>query len=205
MILRAIRKGESAETRAVHLERPTRVPLSGIMGRDMDGRLHVIEFDHPLGRSLVAATDAGVRLVILDAARSGEVADLARSEGLEVAEGGQGPAFGAARQLREYFAGRRRSFSVPLDLRGTDFQRQVWRTLRQVGFGRAVTYGDLARRMGRAGASRAVGGACGANPVPVIVPCHRVLASGRRLGGFSGGLEMKRRLLDLEHVLYEPT
>ena len=173
----------------------------------MDGEvnLHVIEFDHPLGRSIVAATGRGVRLVILDAGRAGEVAELAREEGLEVAEGGQGPAFRAARQLREYFEGRRRSFNVPLDLGGTDFQMQVWRTLRQVGFGRAVTYGELARRVGREGASRAVDNACGANPVPVIVPCHRVLASGRRLGGFSGGLDVKRRLLDLESVVYEPT
>ena len=175
------------------------------MAEDVNGRLHVIELDHPLGRSLVAATARGVRLVILDAARAGEVSDLARDEGLEVSEGGQGPAFRAARQLVEYFEGRRRSFNVPLDLRGTDFQLEVWRTLRQVGFGRSVTYGELARRVGRDGASRAVGNACGANPVPVIVPCHRVLARGRRLGGFSGGLDMKRRLLELERVAYEPT
>jgi methylated-DNA-[protein]-cysteine S-methyltransferase len=170
---------------------------------DVKGRLHVIEIDHPLGRSIVAATGQGVRLVILDAARAGEISELARGEGLEVTEGGQGPAFRAARQLREYFEGRRRSFNVALDLRGTDFQVQVWRTLRQVGFGRVVTYGELARRMGRSGASRAVGNACGANPVPVIVPCHRVLATGRRLGGFSAGLDVKRRLLDLEGVEYE--
>jgi methylated-DNA-[protein]-cysteine S-methyltransferase len=171
----------------------------------MNGKLHVIEFDHPLGRSVVAATGMGIRLVMLDSARAGEVSELARDEGLEVTEGGQGPAFRAARQLREYFEGRRRSFNLPLDLRGTDFQVQVWKTLRQVGFGRVVTYGELARRMGRDGASRAVGSACGANPVPVIVPCHRVLATGRRLGGFSAGLDVKRRLLDLESVVYEST
>jgi O-6-methylguanine DNA methyltransferase len=170
---------------------------------DVNGRLHVIELDHPLGRSVVAATSRGVRLVILDAARAGEVSELALGEGLTVTEGGQGPAFRAARQLGEYFRGRRRSFNVPLDLRGTDFQLQVWRTLRQVGYGRVVTYGELARRMDRGGASRAVGNACGANPVPVIVPCHRVLATGRRLGGFSAGLDVKRRLLDLEGVVYE--
>jgi methylated-DNA-[protein]-cysteine S-methyltransferase len=120
-------------------------------------------------------------------------------------EGGQGPALSAARQLGEFFHRTRRRFSVKLDMRGTPFQLEVWRELMNVGFGRFVTYGELARRVGRPAAARAVGSACGANPVPVIVPCHRVLASGRRLGGFGCGLELKRRLLELEGIEHRTT
>jgi methylated-DNA-[protein]-cysteine S-methyltransferase len=108
----------------------------------------------------------------------------------------------ARTQLGEYFAGSRREFDLPLDwgLIG-GFARDVLGTLfRTVGYGQVVTYQDLADRVGQPGAARAVGGAMGANPIPVVVPCHRVLAAGG-LGGFGGGLETKRRLLELEGVL----
>jgi O-6-methylguanine DNA methyltransferase len=87
----------------------------------------------------------------------------------------------------------------PLDLAaGSDFQQRVWRELIAIPMGQCRTYGELAGRLGRPGGSRAVGGACGANPVPLLVPCHRVLAAGGKLGGFSGGLEWKRKLLAIE-------
>lgn len=90
----------------------------------------------------------------------------------------------------------------PLDVsRGTEFQQQVWQAMRKIGFGRTSTYGELARAIGRPKAVRAVGGACGANPIPVLIPCHRVVAGGGRLGGFSGGLDWKRRLLGAEGLL----
>jgi methylated-DNA-[protein]-cysteine S-methyltransferase len=106
------------------------------------------------------------------------------------------------RQLAEYFAGTRREFDLPLDwgLVG-GFTRDVLETLhRTVGYGQVVTYQELADRIGQPGAVRAVGAAMGANPIPVVVPCHRVL-SAEGLGGFGGGLETKRRLLELEGVL----
>ncbi|HSV66481.1 MAG TPA: methylated-DNA--[protein]-cysteine S-methyltransferase [Mycobacteriales bacterium] len=108
----------------------------------------------------------------------------------------------ASRQLSEYFAGRRRAFELPLDwgLVG-GFARDVLRILHHsVGFGQVVTYQELAERAGHPRAARAVGAAMGANPLPIVVPCHRVLAADG-LGGFGGGLETKRRLLELEGVL----
>jgi methylated-DNA-[protein]-cysteine S-methyltransferase len=89
----------------------------------------------------------------------------------------------------------------PFDLaEGTDFQRQVWDELTRIPAGQSKSYGEIAETLGKPGAARAVGSACGANPIPVIIPCHRVLASSKRLGGFSGGLEWKRRLLQAEGV-----
>ncbi|WP_321792861.1 methylated-DNA--[protein]-cysteine S-methyltransferase [Caballeronia sp. J97] len=105
----------------------------------------------------------------------------------------------ACEQIGEYFAGARRDFSIALQLHGTPFQRQVWDVLRQIPFGDAWTYGDLARRLGLpAGASRAVGGANGRNPVSIIVPCHRVIGGDGDLTGYAGGVERKRHLLTLE-------
>lgn len=98
-------------------------------------------------------------------------------------------------QLAEYFAGGRQNFSLPLRLTGSDFQQRVWQALRQIPFGEAISYGELARSLGRPGAARAVGGANGANPIPIVIPCHRVIASHGGLGGFSGGLDAKRWLL----------
>ena len=84
----------------------------------------------------------------------------------------------------------------------TGFRRKVWSEMRQIPCGRTISYAELARRIGQPNATRAVGGACGANPIPLIIPCHRVLAAGQRLGGFSGGLEWKRKLLAIEKIAY---
>ncbi|WP_016699990.1 methylated-DNA--[protein]-cysteine S-methyltransferase [Actinoalloteichus spitiensis] len=104
----------------------------------------------------------------------------------------------AARQLAEYFAGERTDFDLPLAPHGTPFQKQVWAQLRDIPYGETVSYGDLAARMGRPSASRAVGLANGRNPISVIVPCHRVVGSTGSLTGYAGGVERKRTLLDLE-------
>ncbi len=105
----------------------------------------------------------------------------------------------AREQIAEYFAGAREDFSVAVRLKGTPFQQQVWDQLRQIPFGEAWTYGDLARRLGLPpGASRAVGGANGRNSVAIIVPCHRVIGGDGKLTGYAGGVERKRHLLTLE-------
>lgn len=108
---------------------------------------------------------------------------------------------GAARQLDDYFAGRRQSFDVPLLLAGTDFQKIVWEELQRIPFGTTVSYGELARRVGQPRAVRAVASANGANAVSIFVPCHRVIGSNRSLTGYAGGLEAKRTLLMLEAAL----
>ena len=106
----------------------------------------------------------------------------------------------AIRQLGEYFARERKHFDLPLLPQGTPFQRTVWRSLEEIPYGETITYGELARRVGNAKAFRAVGTANGANPLPIVVPCHRVIAAGGKLGGFGGGLAMKQQLLDLERT-----
>ncbi len=102
------------------------------------------------------------------------------------------------RELEEYFAGRRREFSFPLDLRGTDFQIDCWRALLAIPYGETRTYADIARAVGKPNAFRAVGLANNRNPVAIVVPCHRVIASDGTLCGYGGGLDVKRKLLELE-------
>lgn len=108
------------------------------------------------------------------------------------------PFASVVRQLQEYFAGERRDFDLPLAPQGTAFQLQVWQVLRAIPYGATISYAELARRVGNAKASRAVGLANGRNPLPVIVPCHRVIGADGSLTGFGGGLPIKRRLLALE-------
>jgi methylated-DNA-[protein]-cysteine S-methyltransferase len=107
--------------------------------------------------------------------------------------------FAAAReQLAEYFAGERREFDLPVRPHGTPFQQRVWQELTRIPHGATITYAELARRIGRPTATRAVGAANGRNPVSIIVPCHRVVGASGQLTGYAGGLDNKRRLLDLE-------
>ena len=112
-----------------------------------------------------------------------------------------GPFREVASAIDAYFAGEEVEFDIPLDLRGTDLQRQVWEALLDCPYGRTTTYHDIAHRVGRPTAARAVGGAIGRNPVAIVVPCHRVIASNGSLTGYAGGLERKRHLLALEGVL----
>jgi methylated-DNA-[protein]-cysteine S-methyltransferase len=106
----------------------------------------------------------------------------------------------AASQLNEYFAGERNEFDLPIALQGTDFQKDVWMTLADIPYGKTISYAELAGMVGRPTAFRAVGQANGANPIPIVLPCHRVIASGGGIGGYGGGLPMKRQLLALEGI-----
>ena len=104
------------------------------------------------------------------------------------------------RQLNEYFAGTRRSFDLPLEPSGTDFQQSVWKVLRGIPFGQTISYGEQARRLGDAKKARAVGSANGRNPLPIVVPCHRVIGTNGSLTGFAGGMDAKKWLLTHEGV-----
>ena len=110
----------------------------------------------------------------------------------------EGPFREAIAQLEAYFAGALRRFDLPLAPEGTPFQREVWSALTAIPYGETVSYGELARRLCRPAASRAVGAANGQNPIPIVIPCHRVIGADGSLTGFGGGLAIKRRLLDLE-------
>lgn len=101
-------------------------------------------------------------------------------------------------ELEEYFAGERTDFALPFELRGTEFQQRVWQELVRIPYGETISYGELAHRVGQAGGSRAVGQANHVNPVPIVVPCHRVIGADGSLTGFGGGVETKRQLLDFE-------
>jgi len=106
----------------------------------------------------------------------------------------------AATQLEEYFAGTRRIFDLPIDLRGTSFQLRAWSALAEIPYGTTVSYGEQARRLGIPRAARAVGAANGSNPLPIVLPCHRVIGASGALTGYGGGLDMKRWLLAHERV-----
>ncbi len=160
-----------------------------------DTRVTTFAVDGPFGVVRGAATDEGLALLVLPGSDwDGQLAPLVRDASVRE---GDHP---AAHEIREYLAGERRAFEFPLDLRlvrGT-FGRVVLACLTEVPFGELVTYGELARSAGRPGAARAVGGAVGRNPLPIVIPCHRVIAANGRLGGFSAGLPNKRALLALE-------
>ena len=109
----------------------------------------------------------------------------------------------AARELEEYFAGVRREFTVPLAPEGTEFQRLVWAELRKIPYGTTATYGDVAARIGKPKAAVAVGQANSRNPIPIIIPCHRVIGSGGKLVGYTGGLHIKKMLLEVEGIRWK--
>ena len=106
-------------------------------------------------------------------------------------------------ELREYFAGKRETFDVPIKFAGTEFQESVWKVIASIPFGKTISYGEIGDRIKKPNAARAIGNACGNNPIPIIVPCHRVLASDGKLGGYSSGLDNKRALLDLENIAWK--
>ncbi len=166
--------------------------------------------DTGIGPLLLAATPDGLVNVVFHAggATRGRALDkLAARLGAEPVEAPASPLLTEAiRQVEAYFAGRRRDFDLPLDWSLiSGFNREVLRELASgVPYGSVVGYGDLAGRVGQPGAAQAVGAAMGANPLPVVVPCHRVVGSDGGIGGFGGGVETKRQLLTLEGVLPEP-
>ncbi len=148
--------------------------------------------DTPIGTLLIAGDDVALHRIAFP-----QHGRAAKPEP-EWQESQRGPVAEAARQLREYFAGMRAEFDLPLAPAGTAFQRRVWRQLQEIPYGETISYGELARRVGNPKASRAVGSANGANPLPIVIPCHRVIAGDGTLGGFGGGLTTKQMLLALE-------
>lgn len=167
--------------------------------------------DSGIGPLLLAATEDGLVSVVFHAREPvrvravGRLSDRLGRRGVEDAPG-SGLLAEPIRRLAEYFAGRRSEFGLPLDWSLTSgFNRRVLRELAEtVPYGTVVGYGELADRVGRPGAAQAVGAAMGSNPLPLVVPCHRVVENDGRLGGFGGGLETKRQLLALEGVLPQP-
>jgi methylated-DNA-[protein]-cysteine S-methyltransferase len=155
--------------------------------------------DSPIGELVLAAHGAGLSGVYFERPDPETSAQWARDPGTA------GPASTALAQTREqlmaYFAGERTTFDLPLSTAGTPFQERVWHALRAIEFGRSISYAELARRIASPSASRAVGAANGRNPIPIIVPCHRVIGTGGSLTGFGGGIERKRWLLDHERAV----
>ena len=148
--------------------------------------------DSPLGRLFLEEKDGGLcRLQVLASEERKTSSEDPPTELLDEARC----------QLAAYFAGKLRRFDLPLNMEGTAFQHQVWASLRSIGYGTVKTYGDIAREVGSPFACRAVGMACHRNPVPIVVPCHRVVGVGGKLTGFAYGVEVKRFLLGLEKTI----
>jgi methylated-DNA-[protein]-cysteine S-methyltransferase len=157
--------------------------------------------DSPVGALLVATTDRGLCRIVYDAEPEREEERLARTYGLRVLRSPRA-VDDARRQLDEYFEGRLRRFELPVDLSAVGgFHRDVLRELAKVPFGQLTTYGTLAARAGRPRAARAVGTAMNRNPLPIVLPCHRVVGSTGKLVGYGGGLERKELLLRLEGAI----
>jgi methylated-DNA-[protein]-cysteine S-methyltransferase len=144
----------------------------------------------PFGRMVAAGNDEALHQVYLPNATE-ELYETLEDE----REGRPEAVAETERQVKEYFAGERRRFDVPLDPKGTDFQRAVWFALAEIPYGETASYGEIAERVGKPTAFRAVGAANGRNPIPLILPCHRVIGSSGKLVGYGGGLELKGELL----------
>jgi len=151
--------------------------------------------DSPIGRLMLAASDDGLRAVEFPENRH-----PVKRDG-EWREGRHSLLDEASHQLQDYFAGTRRGFDLPLAPHGTEFQLRVWQALRAIPFGATWSYAQLADKIGQPSAMRAVGSANGRNPIPIIVPCHRVIGADGSLTGFGGGLPTKTFLLQLEGAL----
>jgi methylated-DNA-[protein]-cysteine S-methyltransferase len=152
---------------------------------------HFAQIESPVGPLLLAADATGLRTIEFVNGRRPAAPDPTWQESPEAL---QEP----IRQLRAYFAGELESFDLPLSPTGTKFQLDVWKRLCDIPYGETISYGELARRIGNPNASRAVGLANGSNPIPIIIPCHRVIGSNGKLTGYGGGLPIKEKLLALE-------
>jgi methylated-DNA-[protein]-cysteine S-methyltransferase len=166
-------------------------------------RVTACVFRTPWGWMGVSETAKGIDVVVLPKTSRQAVLSELGLPSAKLPEGQTSPRLREAQaQLTSYLGGTRRSFDLPLDLsRGTNFQQKVWRTLRRISYGRLRSYQWVAVRVGGSRYARAVGNAVGANPMPIVIPCHRIVAQDASLGGFSGGLPTKRKLLTLEGTL----
>jgi len=160
------------------------------------GTYYLSRFDSPCGPLATLVDENGAVFRIEFVRGRALLADLER-RGLRMVENEERTA-AVRRQLAEYFAREREEFDLELAPVGTPFELEVWEALRRIPYGETRSYGDLARQLGRPNASRAVGRANGANPIPIVVPCHRVIGSDGSLTGFGGGLDAKMRLLEIE-------
>jgi O-6-methylguanine DNA methyltransferase len=169
--------------------------------------LHTTNIDSPIGPLFLAASSQGLVALEFDARLPGQ--QSIRPNPRDLREEKKGFQFEPSSrvmqpylsELEEYFAGKRREFTFPIDLRGTDFQLACWRALLAIPYGETRTYADIARAVGKPNAFRAVGMANNRNPIAIVVPCHRVIASDGSLCGYGGGLDVKRKLLELEGAL----
>lgn len=163
-------------------------------------KLYAHRFDSPLGELFTAVREDGavVRLEFLRGQRVPAGRRPPRSPGTEGLEWDAGRGAAVERALDEYFRRERRSFDLPLEPQGTEFQRRIWEALVRIPYGRTESYGELAARAGVPRAVRAAGAANGANPIVIVIPCHRVIGADGSLTGFGAGLERKRALLELE-------
>lgn len=154
-------------------------------------RVHYCYMESPVGDLLLAGEGASVNLIAFPKESRNL---LIRSDWRNDREALREP----IRQLEDYFSGRRKAFDLELAPEGTEFQLDVWQALQKIPYGETVSYGELARIVGKPKAARAVGGAVGRNPLPIVIPCHRVIGSDGSLVGFGGGMEIKKTLLSLE-------
>ncbi|HEY5664921.1 MAG TPA: methylated-DNA--[protein]-cysteine S-methyltransferase [Ilumatobacter sp.] len=165
-------------------------------------QLFRITMPTPIGRlTLVAADRALVAICWDDTAPDARVGRALGDDCVDVSAGEHAVLDRAVEQLGEYFTGTRRHFDLPLDPHGTEFQRRAWDALVRIPFGETISYGEQAAMLGDKNKSRAVGAANGRNPLPIVVPCHRVVGSDGRLTGFAGGLDVKAWLLDHEFAV----
>ena len=161
--------------------------------------LNVASMDSPIGELTLVASDRGLFYVFLPVRGRGVTEALLRKTfpGVHIAKD-KGRLAESIRQIREFFAGKRKTFSVELDLQGTEFQKKVWKALAEVPYGMTESYAGIARNIRNPQSARAVGAACGANPIPIVIPCHRIVGRDGSLTGFAGGLPIKQKLQDLE-------
>jgi len=161
--------------------------------------VHSARFDTPFGEMLAASTERGFAYLQLPRASGrGLTGWLRRFAPKASCEEAYGPNRAAIGQILEYLEGKRERFDLSLDLRGTEFALSVYREVERIPYGETATYSEVARAIGHPKAFRAVGNANAANPLSLVIPCHRVVATGGRLGGYGGGLPMKRQLLMME-------
>ncbi|MCP3983757.1 MAG: methylated-DNA--[protein]-cysteine S-methyltransferase [bacterium] len=164
-------------------------------------KLHVAEFETRHGQMRCASTERGLAYVHLPRAGGRGLDGWLRLHAPETQPVvAWEPNRVAIAQITEFLEGKRPCFDLPLDLRATPFQRLVYDALLEIPYGETRTYADIARCIGHPKAVRAVGAANGSNPIPLVIPCHRVVAAGGKLGGFGGGLPMKKQLLVMEHA-----
>ncbi len=170
--------------------------MTTVLSKAKSETLYKLRYESPLGTYILVSSEQGLMCVKPEEQSFPDLGRWVQESGAFEDGGVHNQA--TARQLDAYFAGKLKDFDVPLDMRGTDFQRRVWHQLTAIAYGETWSYGEVAAALGKPTASRAVGHANGSNPVSIIVPCHRVIGSSGKLVGYGGGLHRKSALLELE-------